>query len=186
MLFRSHVMEVILINILKRAKYLFENEKLHFVSSALKFFFEQKLLRQEFINSHKALKTFVNLDDNDILFCIKMWQKESDTVLSQLSKRLYNRHLFKIEMAEHPFEANYIESIFRKTKNHYNFTDDECNYFVISGKMENRAYNAQMESIQILDKDGKLFSLEEISDHLNHRTLSESVSKYFLCYPKEV
>ncbi|MDR0367837.1 MAG: phosphohydrolase, partial [Bacteroidales bacterium] len=69
---------------------------------------------------------------------------------------------------------------------HYHFTEEECNYFVISGKMENRAYNVQVESIQILDKCGKLFPMEELSDHLNHRTLSENVSKYFLCYPKEV
>jgi HD superfamily phosphohydrolase len=181
-----HVVEVILTNILKRAQYLFENKKLHFVSPALRFFFEQKLSKQGFMNSPQALETFMKLDDNDILFCIKLWQNETDFVLSQLSKRLYNRHLFKIEVAEHPFEENYVHSISERTKKHFHFTDEECKYFVVSGKMENQAYNVQMESIQILDKNGKLFSLEEISDHLNHRTLSESVSKYFLCYPKEV
>ena len=55
-----------------------------------------------------------------------------------------------------------------------------------SGKMENRAYNKQVESIFILEKDGRVRPLEELSDHLNHRMLSESVSKYFIAYPKEL
>ena len=181
-----HVVEVLLINILKRARYLFEQGNLSFISPALRFFFEQKRTILDFtINSH-GLKTFINLDDNDILFCIKMWQQEQDRVLSMLSERLCKRHLFKIEVAESPFDSDYIKSVSEKIQNYYGFSKEEWKYFVITGKMENRAYNAQVESIQILDKNGELFSMEEISDHLNHRTLSESVSKYFLCYPKEI
>ena len=52
--------------------------------------------------------------------------------------------------------------------------------------MGNRAYNKNVGSILILEKDGSLHPMEELSDHLNHRTLSESVSKYYIAYPKEV
>ena len=52
--------------------------------------------------------------------------------------------------------------------------------------MENRAYDNKVGSILILEKDGSLHPLEELSDHLNHRTLSENVSKYFIAYPKEL
>jgi len=181
-----HVVELLLINILKRARYLFTCGNLHFTSPALQYFFEQTRSKEDFMDNRQGLESFVNIDDNDILFCIKMWQQEDDKILSMLSKRLYNRHLFKIEVAETPFAPAYIQSVFDKIQSQYHFTEEECGYFVFSGKMENRAYNAQMESIQILDKNGTLHPMEDISDHLNHRTLSESVSKYFLCYPKEI
>ena len=68
----------------------------------------------------------------------------------------------------------------------FQYIRKESEYFVVSGEMTNRAYNAKVESIYILDKKEELHRLEELSDHLNHRTLSESVNKYFICYPKEI
>ncbi|MDR1878143.1 MAG: HD domain-containing protein [Bacteroidales bacterium] len=181
-----HVVEVILLAVLKRAAQLFQDRKLNFISPALRFFFEQKCISIDYDLNPQAFNAYISLDDNDILFCIKMWQEESDVVLSQLSKRLYNRHLFKIEVSEQIFEQSYIEELRCRAERQLGLSREESAYFVISGKMENRAYNKKVESIQILDKNGKLLPLEEISDHLNHRTLSENVSKYFVCYPKEI
>jgi len=181
-----HVVEILLINILKRAKTLFQAGKLRFISPNLQYFFEQPRTHTDFTQNAEALTAYTNIDDNDILFCIKIWQQEEDIVLSQLSKRLYNRNLLKIETAEQPFENAYMESIRLLVEKKWNLSKDESSYLVISGKMENRAYNKQMKSIQILDKNGNLIPMENISDHLNHRTLSESVSKYFVCYPKEI
>jgi len=179
-----HVMEVLLINILKRAKAV--NKKLAFIPKSLHYFFEQQPTRTDFIENHEALNAYTSMDDNDILFCIKMWQQEDDIVLSQLCKRLYNRNLLKIEVAEQPFENAYLESLRLLVEKKWKLSQEEAAYFVVSGKMENRAYNKKVESIQILGKDGVLVPMENISDHLNHRTLSESVSKYFICYPKEI
>ena len=179
-----HVMEVLLINILKRAKIL--NKKLKFLPENLNYFFEKQRTRTDFIENLNALNAYTSLDDNDILFCIKMWQQEDDIVLSQLCKRLYNRNLLKIEIAEQPFEDAYLESLRLLVEKKWKLSKEESSYFVVSGKMENRAYNKKVESIQILDKNGGLTPMENISDHLNHRTLSESVSKYFVCYPKEI
>ena len=181
-----HVVEILLINILKRARTLFQTRKLNYISPALLYFFEQQPTYQDFTENPEALTAYVTIDDNDILFSIKMWQQEDDIVLSQLSKRLYNRNLLKIEIAEQPFETAYLESIRLRVEKKWSLSSEESSYFVISGKMENRAYNKEVESIQILDKNGNLLALEDISDHLNHRTLSESVSKYFVCYPKEI
>jgi HD superfamily phosphohydrolase len=181
-----HVLEVILINILKRAKILFQEKRLSFISPALRYFFEQTRTHADFTNDPNAWQAYIGLDDNDILFCIKMWQQEGDMILAQLSKRLYNRHLFKIEISEQEFDASYLESVRLLVERKWRLSRDETSYFVVSGKMENRAYNKKMESIQILDKNGTLSPMENISDHLNHRTLSENVNKYFVCYPKEI
>jgi HD superfamily phosphohydrolase len=182
-----HVVESILINILKRACFLFQSGgNLQFISPALQFFFERKRTRLDLTENSQIIERYIQLDDNDILFCIKMWQQEPDVVLSQLSKRLYNRHLFKIEIAGHAFENEYVEGICRQVEQQWGVCSEDAAYFVVSGKMENRAYNKKLESIHILDKNGTLFTMEDISDHLNHRTLSENVSKYFVCYPKEI
>jgi len=179
-----HVMEVLLINILKRAKAI--NKNLKFIPENLYYFFEKQRTYNNFIENSEALNAYISLDDNDISFCIKMWQQEEDIILSQLCKRLYNRNLLKIEIAEQPFDDDYLESLRLLVEKKWNLSKKDASYFVISGKMENRAYNKKVKSIQILDKNGVLIPMENLSDHLNHRTLSESVSKYFVCYPKEI
>jgi len=176
-----HVAEVILINILSRARELCQRNKLLFLPPSMRYFFEKECNMEEDPN---GLNAYVDLDDNDILFCIKMWKNEDDFVLSQLSSRLYNRNLFKIEIAEQAFDSTYIEEIKQRIKKQYHISQEEANYFVIDGIMENCAYNKTLETIQILDKNGNSIALEDISDHLNHRTLSETVNKYFVCFPK--
>jgi HD superfamily phosphohydrolase len=180
-----HVTEAILISILRRARELFRQNKLAFISPSVRYFFEKERNSEDFIGHKNGLNAYTAMDDNDILFCIKLWKNEDDFVLSHLSTRLYNRNLFKIEIAEQPFDSAYIEAIKNRIKKQYNFSQDESNYFVIDGIMENRAYNKKLEAIQILDKNGEAVALENISDHLNHRTLSETVNKYFVCYPKD-
>ena len=179
-----HVAEVILINILRRARELYGKNKLTFISPAVRYFFEKERHTEDFTPNGIGLQSYIALDDNDILFCIKMWKNESDFILSYLSNCLYNRKLFKIEVAEQVFDSEYIHEIKQRVKQRYNLSEDECGYFVIDGIMENRAYNKKLEAIQILDKNGNPHALENISDHLNHRMLSETVNKYFVCYPK--
>ena len=181
-----HVTEVILINILRRAKELYEKNKLAVLSPPLRYFFEKERSAEDFAEGGNGMNAYVALDDNDILFCIKMWKNEDDFVLSHLSTCLYNRNLFKIEIAEQAFESAYIEKIKQCVGKQYHLCEQESRYFVIDGIMENRAYNKKLEAIQILDKNGNPLALEDISDHLNHRTLSETVNKYFICYPKNI
>jgi HD superfamily phosphohydrolase len=181
-----HVTEVILINILSRARELYRKNKLAFISPAVRYFFEKERFKDNFTENGQALQTYAALDDNDILFCIKMWKNEADSVLSFLSNCLYNRNLFKIETAEQAFDPAYIEKIKQCVSKQCAVSEQDSRYFVIDGIMENRAYNKKMEAIQILDKNGNPHALEDISDHLNHRTLSETVNKYFVCYPKNI
>lgn len=92
---------------------------------------------------------------------------------------MYYRNLFKIEVYDNEIDESYI----RKKQSEFilsmHLSQSEVDYFVSHGKMENRAYNKALPSIHILDKNNNLHTLETLSDHLNHRTLSESVSKYF-------
>jgi uncharacterized protein len=41
-------------------------------------------------------------------------------------------------------------------------------------------------NIWILQKNGTISDIAEISDQLNIRVLSNPVKKYYICYPKEI
>ncbi|MFK5957822.1 MAG: HD domain-containing protein [Lutibacter sp.] len=177
------VAEKLLGKILKRAKDLtFNGQKLP-ASKAFTYFLEQKSSIEEI--SIETLKTFAKLDDYDIFSAIKEWISFDDKVLSKLSESLINRILPKIEIQKEPLSESYIETIKKEVKNTFNLTDDELNYFVYTGRIQNQAYDATKNNIQILYKNGTIKDVTEASDHLNLQALSNTVYKYYICYPKK-
>lgn len=181
-----HATEMMIINILKRVKVLIENKVEIFLPPSLRLFFEHSITMSDFLENPAILQAYADLDDRDIWFCIKTWRSHPDYVLSELSKRLYQRNLFKIEIAENDFDESYIRKKKSECILQFHLCENETDYFVVHGKMENTAYNKTLPPIRILDKNDKLHALETLSDHLNHRTLSENVSKFFVCYPKDL
>ncbi len=80
--------EVVLRSIVKRALDIFSTGgNLWFAKETA---FEKVLQKQKL-----TLKEHLELDDSDVLFHIKQWQKSDDAILSDLSKRFMNRRLFK-------------------------------------------------------------------------------------------
>ncbi|WP_303966732.1 HD domain-containing protein [Sporosarcina ureae] len=82
----SRSAEVILIKILHRAKFLFDNgyafkqEPMHFIS-----FFAQEF----------KLKEYIALDEGVLLTYFQLWMEENDTILADLCDRFVNRRLFQ-------------------------------------------------------------------------------------------
>jgi HD superfamily phosphohydrolase len=181
-----HATEVLVTNILRRAKMLFLAGRLAFCSPSLRYFFAHERTLSDFAADAEALRAYVDLDDVDILYCIKQWRDEPDQILSDLSRRLARRDIFRIEILPQQATEERILSLRRQTARQYGLCDEDAAYYVLGGEMENRAYNAKIEAIKILDRNGKLVFLENISDHLNHRMLSESIRKYFICYPRQI
>lgn len=181
-----HVAEVMLVLCLRRAKELWLKSPGFFLPEKMRLFFENEYNEEDFRRNPSLLDAYADLTDEDIWFSLKQWRYHTDRVLSALSERLYNRVLFRIEMSETAFPESYIGKISDALQTQMLFTEEECKYMLAHGKMENRAYNNSNLSILIMEKDGSLHPLEQLSDHLNHRTLSESVSKYFVAYPKEL
>ncbi len=52
--------------------------------------------------------------------------------------------------------------------------------------MRNNAYNTGGKPINIKLKDGSTVDITQASDSLNISAMSEDITKYFLCLPKEV
>ena len=68
----------------------------------------------------------------------------------------------------------------------HNITVTEAKYFIFKGKIKNQAYNKDAEPIRILKKDKTIEDVVEASDQLNLKALSKPVTKYFICYPKQL
>ena len=66
------------------------------------------------------------------------------------------------------------------------FTEAEADYFVFEGVISNLAYRMDHNAIILLRKNGKMIDVAKASDQLNIEALSETVIKYYLCYPKSL
>ena len=176
--------ENLLVEILKRAIYLARNGGDLHCSPVLKKFLYESYDVSEFEESD-ILENFTKLDDSDIYSGIKAWCEHSDFTLSSISKSLINRNLPKVLIQREPFEAERIQSLKNQVKESYGITDSEVNHFVISSEIANNAYNALKDKINIKYKNGTIANITVASDNFNIKALTESVKKYFVCYPKE-
>lgn len=173
-----------LMNILKRAREISTERELP-CTPALSFFLKNQNVTDNFDND-TILQQFCLLDDYDIMAAVKTWCNDKDFVLSELSKRLINRNLLKIEMQKTPFEKEYIDEIRQKIATKYSLSPAEAEFFVIQGISSNHAYRLDKSAINIVYKDGTVRDISEASDQLNISVLSQPVQKHFLCYPKEL
>ncbi len=177
------VAEQLLIHILKRAKFLMSQGEAVECSNALLFFIEYAATKKSF--TPEVLDKFAQLDDVDMLSAIKQWQEHPDFVLSQLCQRTINRRLLNIKVKNKPISADKFQKQFEKFKLKYQLTDEETSYFVFSGEIQNTAYNPQKQNINIIRANGKITDVARASDHLNLNALSKTVTKYYMCYPKD-
>jgi len=178
--------EFLLIHILKRAKYLTEKGADIFATPALHEFLSNRYNKKSFAGNSDILKHFAELDDHDIHVAVKMWAKSSDKVLSLLSEKLVKRHLFRIEFNHEPFGEETLRTLQQKVMRKYNISENEAAYFVFTDKASNNIYDLSNENIKILLRNGSVVDISEASDYLDNQTLSKTVVKYFLCYPKDI
>lgn len=180
----SLVAELILTKILKRAKELSLKGIPLKASDALSFFMLHKIELAHF--DTKVLQQFAELDDFDIVSALKAWQYHDDFILSQLSRMIIHRDLLKIKLSSDKFETSFIQDLMHKCMSEYKLSTQDAQYFIIKGKIKNQAYNKSAEPIRILKKDKSIEDVVEASDQLNLKALSKPVTKYYVCYPKQL
>lgn len=178
--------EKLLVTIIRRAKQVAMSGQELFATPSFKKFLVNHITAADFSEQPGLLEDFARLDDFDIFTSIKVWTEHPDGILSMLCRRLVARKLFKIELQKEEFENDFVDEVRETCMKHFSLQRDEVDYFVLSGKTENNAYDPGVGNILILQKNGQISDLAEISDQLNIRVLSKPVKKYFLCYPKEV
>lgn len=178
--------EYMLMRLLKRAKELAMNGTKLFASPSLEFFLSNKINQVDFLENPEVLDQFSNLDDYDIFSAMKVWKNHCDIILSTLSKGLVDRRLFKIELQNEAFSVDYVNDIKLKTIHQYGIDEADCKYLIIQDETSNYAYKPGQDKINILFKDGSVKDIADAADELNISLLTKPVTKYFLCYPKDI
>jgi len=178
--------EHLLINIIKRARELSQAGIALFGTEAFMTFLNNNYSETDFKSNPGILGKFAELDDFDVFTSIKVWSKHPDKVLSRLCNGLINRNLYKIEIQRNSFSEEDTEAIKKRTAVALGISPEEAGYFVFSGEVKNNAYKNDENNINILFKNGNLVDITSASDNLNISSLSQTVTKYFLCTTREV
>jgi len=176
--------EQMLIKTIERAKQLsMQGDELP-CSKALNYFLQKNIPAHEFANSDEAIEYFSLLDDVDVFAALKEWQFHPDVVLSKLCEAILNRHLFKIELHNHPIDEAYLTALRKNVAQRLNISEEDANGFVFADSTYNHAYNAKEDMIKMLGSDGVVRNASNVSEHLEATVVSERVVKYYVCYPK--
>lgn len=171
-----------LIQIIKRAKYLARKNNEIPSTSNLAFFLTQKATLQDFYEHPEYLQAFATLDDYDIWGAIKMWVNHKDKVLSTLSRNLLNRHLFKVKITEEKVSKNFLKEKEEKILKKLNLKQKDVKYFLLNGVISNEAYLSKKDKINILTKKGEILDIAQASDLPNIKALRKIVKKYYVCW----
>ncbi len=182
--------ESLLVKVLKRAKELAMQGADLFATPALRFFLYNNIGPEELGDSGVfspglIASNFTRLDDTDILASAKYWADHNDPVLSDLSARLMTRKLLAVELQNEPFSDARIDELKEQAIKNMKINREMADYYVFTNSISNLAYAPDAPEVMILLKSGSIADITTVSDIFDHRLLSERVTKYFLCYPKE-
>jgi len=178
--------ERMLVNVLRRAKFLMMNNSPLFATPALKYFLGNTITLDHFQQDNKALNAFSLLDDSDIMSAIKVWSDHDDFILSKLASSLLSRNLHKVIIQNEAFDTKIISNIRAEVKRKYKLDNSEVDYFVAVDNVESHTYNVNKDKIEILFSNGELKDISEASDILKLSVLGNNIKKKILCYPKDV
>lgn len=176
--------ELMLVNILKRAKELAQRGVELFATPALHYFLYNTVDKNSFTISDIALKHFVQLDDSDLISAIKVWSVYNDVVLSKLCTDFINRRLFKVELHTQSIGEKVINQYKQKYSELLGISTNEAMYFFGNQVVSTDTYTFKDDNINILLKNGEVKDIAEVSDMLNIEVLTKKVEKNFFCYYK--
>lgn len=174
----AYAAEIMLHKTMQRARYIAQQDPTLFCTPALQYFLSNGSKQL----SDKALEQFALLDDSDIWVALKAWSKHPDKVLSLLSSGIVNRHIFKVEIANTPFNEEYLQSNAQRLCQALQLSTQEVAFLVSYKKVTNNLYREDDNAIDILYSDGTTKNISEASDMFNLDVLSKPIHKYYYCH----
>ncbi len=178
--------EMMLVQILKRAKLLAVSGAELFATPSLAYFLTRNLNSADFFKDQSHLKEFLKLDDQDIFAAVKVWSGHEDKVLSALCSMMINRNLYKVEISNKAPDPLRVLNIRDQAMEKLGLTAEEAEYFVFTDVITNRAYDPGSGRISILMKNNQTTDIAKASDLSNIESLDKTVRKYILCYPASI
>jgi HD superfamily phosphohydrolase len=177
--------EVMLIQIISRAREIIKNGQKLFVTPSFSLFLEEQISLEAFQTNEKYLQAFTEIDDYDIWACVKTWQHHSDKILATICKDLLNRKLYKVKISNFPIEDSFINHL-KAALLEKGVQEDELKYFITEGDVSNKGYISGDETINILTKNKNIIDIADASDLPTIKALSNIVKKYYVCWGKNV
>ena len=176
--------EKMLVNLLLRAKYLFQNGAQLFATPSLCFCLSNHVDAAFFESHPETLENYGLLDDSDIHCAIKEWTKSDDKVLSLLARNMTSRRPFKVEIYDHAIAQDQIDALEERLMQQTGVNRDEVKFLYNVSLIQKDMYDINDDHITILFKDGSMKDIAEASEILNVSLLSKKIRKYYLCYHK--
>ena len=177
--------EKVLVNMLKRAKFLTKEGCNIFASPALKYFLVNDVDAQWFNTHNEALRMYEELDDSDLWSAMKAWKHHEDIILATLATDMLNRKIFKVIVNETPFTEEDITNVSTPIATAMGISNENAKEYMIHvSSIGKDMYDVNDDSITILYKDGHVKDISEASELLNVQLLSKKITKYFLCYQR--
>ena len=169
--------EAVLINILRRAIVLFGMGQLGFVvaGSAV-----ERLLE----GARLTTKEYLGFDDHDVMFHIKQWMREGDSILSDLARRFMERRLFKtIDLPENKVERAELVTVARVELERLGF---DTEFYLVEDRAGDvpyyNYYRPDGKSKLYIEQRGRLVDIADVSEVV--RSL-RGYELHRLCFPAE-
>ncbi|WP_175620862.1 HD domain-containing protein [Chryseobacterium schmidteae] len=174
----SALAEFILVKILERAKYLVSEGIDLPATENLKYF----LNRGKSAATDEDVERFTQLDDNDIIHAMKIWQKSDDFVLAYWCKCVIQRNFPKTIISSHPFDEKFIEEKIKSTNDFFGI--DNGGELVHQITRSLLPYDTEKQPIYLLQKNGKVLKLDESEDQLLSGLIVHKTKRYILAFPR--
>jgi hypothetical protein len=177
--------EKVLVNLLRRAKFLTKQGHEVFAPPALAYFLHNDVDADWFLHHDDALRMYEELDDSDIWSAMKAWKHAPDKILSMLASDMLDRRIFHVEVSEEPVAEERIAAIAGTIADTTGIAVDDVRRYLMSvNTIQKDMYNVDDDSIAVLFKDGTVKDVSEASELLNVQLLSKKIRKYYLCYQR--
>lgn len=174
----SALAEFILVKILERAKYLVSEGIDLPATENLKYF----LNRGKSAATDEDVERFTQLDDNDIVQAMKLWQNSEDFVLSYWCKCVIQRNFPKTIISSHPFDEKFIDEKISNTNEFFGI--DNGGELVHQITRSLLPYDTEKQPIYLLQKSGKVLKLDESEDQLLSGLIVHKTKRYILAFPR--
>lgn len=173
--------EHLLVQILERAKTLVSEGKSLDASANLKYFLE----KNKFVKaSGEDIRRFTELDDNDVIQAMKLWQHCDDFVLSYLCRSVVQRKFCKTIISSQPFSDSEIAEKIKKTNVFFGI--DNGALLVDHFSRSLLPYNSEKQPIFLLQKNGSTTELSTSENQILSSSITQTNTKFILSFPREI
>jgi len=176
--------ENVLRSLFRRALYLFQNDKQVWFARGTPF---EKILKNEKL----SLREHLELDDSDVTFHIKQWEKSEDKILSDLAKRFLHRNLFKAFDLDMPEDER--QEFLDKARRTVETAGFDTDYYFIEDKAGDVPYyfytkeRSEPKNLIYVEEGFSHPQIREISEvSAAVRGLQKGYQMHRVCFPAEL